>query len=396
MNAHMHDFDTIIIGAGAAGLMCAGVAAERGRRVMVLDHAQNVGEKIRISGGGRCNFTNLYASPDNFVSQNPRFCISALKRFSQHDFLKMVDERAIAYHERDHGQLFCDTSAKDIIDMLVARCKTHGARIQLNTHITDIKRSETGYSIVTDHGPLTCKSLVIATGGKSIPKIGATGFGYEIAKRFCLNIVPTRAGLAPLTFEGALLGQIKELSGIAIDATIRCGKTSFSEALLFTHRGLSGPAILQISSYWNEGDELRIDLAPGVDAFELLKNAKTANPKQDVATVIATLVPKRLAKLIVEWNGAPGRIGETGDKVLRRVGAGVNDWRVTPSGSEGYRTAEVTIGGVDTRDLSSKTMEAKAVPGLYFIGEVVDVSGELGGFNFQWAWSSGFAAGQAV
>jgi len=396
MSAHILDFDTIIIGAGAAGLMCAGVAAERGRRVMVLDHAQNVGEKIRISGGGRCNFTNLYASPDNFVSQNPRFCISALKRFSQHDFIKMVDERAIAYHERDHGQLFCDTSAKEIIDMLVARCKTHGARIQLNTHITDTQRTETGFSIVTDHGPLTCVSLVIATGGKSIPKIGATGFGYEIAKRFGLNIVPTRAGLAPLTFEGALLGQIKELSGIAIDATIRCGKTSFSEALLFTHRGLSGPAILQISSYWNEGDELRIDLAPGVDAFELLKSAKTANPKQDVATVIATLAPKRLAKLIVEWNGAPGRIGETGDKVLRRVGAGVNDWRVTPSGSEGYRTAEVTIGGVDTRDLSSKTMEAKAVPGLYFIGEVVDVSGELGGFNFQWAWSSGFAAGQAV
>lgn len=396
MSAHILDFDTIIIGAGAAGLMCAGVAAERGRRVMVLDHAQSVGEKIRISGGGRCNFTNLYASPDNFVSQNPRFCISALKRFSQHDFIKMVDERAIAYHERDHGQLFCDTSAKDIIDMLVARCETHGARIQLNTHITDIKRTENGFSIVTDHDPLTCGSLVIATGGKSIPKIGATGFGYEIAKRFGLGIVPTRAGLAPLTFEGALQGQIKELSGIAIDATIRCGKTSFSEALLFTHRGLSGPAILQISSYWNEGDELRIDLAPGVDVFEPLKSAKTANPKQDVATVISTLVPKRLAKLIVEWNGAPGRIGETGDKVLRRVGAGVNDWRVTPSGSEGYRTAEVTIGGVDTRDLSSKTMEAKAVPGLYFIGEVVDVSGELGGFNFQWAWSSGFAAGQAV
>ena len=396
MTSQMRDFDTIIIGAGAAGLMCAGVAAERGRRVMVLDHAQNVGEKIRISGGGRCNFTNLYASPDNFVSQNPRFCISALNRFNQHDFIKMVNERAIAYHERDHGQLFCDTSAKDIIDMLVARCKTHGARIQLHTHITDIKRNENGFSIVTDHGPLTCGSLVIATGGKSIPKIGATGFGYEIAKRFGLNIVPTRAGLAPLTFEGTLLTQIKELSGIAIDATIRCHKTSFTEALLFTHRGLSGPAILQISSYWNEGDELRIDLAPGIDVFEILKSSKTANPKQDVATVIATLVPKRLAKLIVEWNGAPGRIGETGDKVLRQVGAGVNDWRVTPSGSEGYRTAEVTIGGVATNELSSKTMEANKVSGLYFIGEAVDVTGHLGGYNFQWAWASGHAAGQYV
>jgi len=392
----MYDFDTLIIGAGAAGLMCAGVAAERGRRVVVLDHAQNVGEKIRISGGGRCNFTNLYASADNFVSQNPRFCISALNRFSQHDFIKMVEARAIAYHERDHGQLFCDTSAKDIIDMLVERCKTHGARIQLNTHITAVEQNDAGFCVHTDHGPMTCQSLVIATGGKSIPKIGASGFGYDIAKRFGLNIVPTRAGLAPLTFEGQLLAQIKELSGIAIDVTIRCHKTSFSEALLFTHRGLSGPAVLQISSYWNDGDELRINLAPGVDVFEVLKTAKNDNPKQDAATIIATLVPKRLAKLIVEWNGAPGRIGETGDKVLRRVAAGVNDWRVTPSGSEGYRTAEVTIGGVDTRDLSSKTMESKAVPGLYFIGEVVDVSGELGGFNFQWAWSSGFAAGQFV
>lgn len=396
MTSQMYDFDTLIIGAGAAGLMCAGVAAERGRRVVVLDHAQNVGEKIRISGGGRCNFTNLYASADNFVSQNPRFCISALNRFSQHDFIKMVEARAIAYHERDHGQLFCDTSAKDIIDMLVERCKTHGARIQLNTHITTVEQSDAGFCVHTDHGPMTCQSLVIATGGKSIPKIGASGFGYDIAKRFGLNIVPTRAGLAPLTFEGQLLAQIKELSGIAIDVTIRCHKTSFSEALLFTHRGLSGPAVLQISSYWNDGDELRINLAPGVDVFEVLKAAKNENPKQDVATIIATLVPKRLAKLIVEWNGAPGRIGETGDKVLRRVAAGVNEWRVTPSGSEGYRTAEVTIGGVDTRDLSSKTMEAKAVPGLYFIGEAVDVSGELGGFNFQWAWSSGFAAGQFV
>jgi len=396
MNISIQDFDTLIIGAGAAGLMCAGAAAQRGRHVMVLDHAQKVGEKIRISGGGRCNFTNLHASAENYVSQNPRFCISALKRFNQHDFIKMVEERAIAYHERDHGQLFCDASASDIIDMLVERCTSHGARIQMNTHITAIERTDDGFSLQTDRGALTCRSLVIATGGKSIPKIGATGFGYDVAKRFGIGVVATRAGLAPLTFEGSLLDQIKELSGIALNVCVRCNKTAFSEALLFTHRGLSGPAILQISSYWNDGDELHIDLVPGVDAFEVLKAAKNTNPKQDVATVIATLVPKRLAKLIVARNGNRGRIGETGDKVLRRVAQGVNDWRVTPSGSEGYRTAEVTLGGVDTRELSSKTMEAKAVPGLYFIGEVVDVTGELGGFNFQWAWSSGFAAGQYV
>jgi len=389
-------FDTLIIGAGAGGLMCAGEAAARGRRVVVIDHAQKIAEKIRISGGGRCNFTNLYATPDNYVSQNARFCISALKRFTQHDFLKMVDERAIAYHERDHGQLFCDTSATEIIDLLVDRCKSFGARIQMHTTITAVEKTDTGFTVQTSQGPFACRSLVIATGGLSIPKIGATGFGYSIALQFGLRVVPTRAGLAPLTFEGALLTQIKDLSGIALDVRVRCGKAQFSEALLFTHRGLSGPAILQISSYWNEGDVLRIDLAPSTDVFEVLKSAKASNPKQDVTTVVATLLPKRLAKLIIEWNGAPGRIGETGDKALRRVAEAINDWRVTPSGSEGYRTAEVTLGGVDTRDLSSQTMEAKTVPGLYFIGEVVDVSGELGGFNFQWAWSSGFAAGQYV
>lgn len=386
--------DVIIIGAGAAGLMCAATAAGRKRQVVVLDHAQKIGEKIRISGGGRCNFTNLYAEPQNYLSQNPRFCISALQRFTQHDFIEMIQESSIAYHERDHGQLFCDDSAGQIIDLLVGRCKSAGAHLQMNTHITDIAQAEDGFRIETDRGPFTCQSLVIATGGKSIPKIGATGFGYDIAKRFGLRIVPVRAGLAPLTFEGPLLSQLKDLAGIAIDVRIRLKKTEFSEALLFTHRGLSGPAILQISSYWNEGDELRIDLAPGIDAFEMLKATKADNPKQDVATAVATLLPKRLAKLIVTLHGAPARIGETGDKVLRRVAQGINDWRVSPSGSEGYRTAEVTVGGVDTRDLSSKTMEAKTVPGLYFIGEVMDVTGELGGFNFQWAWSSGHAAGQ--
>jgi len=394
MNLKPQTFDTLVIGAGAAGLMCAGEAAARGRRALVIDHAQKIAEKIRISGGGRCNFTNIYAAPDNYVSQNKRFCISALKRFTQHDFIKMVEDRAIAYHERDHGQLFCDTSATEIINMLVDRCKRSGARIQMHTHVTDIEKTESGFTVHTDQGSYTCTSLVIATGGLSIPKIGATGFGYAIAKQFGLRIVPTRAGLAPLTFEGTLLGQIKDLSGIALDVRVRCGKAQFSEALLFTHRGLSGPAILQISSYWNDGDVLRIDLAPNIDAFEVLKSAKASTPKQDVTTVVATLLPKRLAKLISAWSDTPGRIGETGDKALRRAAEAINDWRVTPSGSEGYRTAEVTLGGVDTRNLSSQTMEAKTVPGLYFIGEVVDVSGELGGFNFQWAWSSGFAAGQ--
>jgi len=400
MTSSTQDFDVIIIGAGAAGLMCAASAARRGRTVLVLDHAKKVGEKIRISGGGRCNFTNRLAGPENYVSQNPRFCISALKRFTQHDFIEMIENRGIAYHERDHGQLFCDDSASQIVDMLVDGCTSPGAglgaRIQLGTHINAVEQREDGFELNTDHGSFTCRALVIATGGKSIPKIGATGFGYDLAKKFGLRVVPVRAGLAPLTFDGELLAEIKELAGIAIDARIRCHKSAFREALLFTHRGLSGPAILQISSYWNDGDELRIDLAPGIDAFEVLKTAKAANPKQDVATVVATLLPKRLAKLIVAWNGNPGRIIETGDKVLRRVAEGINDWRVTPNESEGYRTAEVTVGGVDTRDLSSKTMEAKTVPGLYFIGEVVDVTGELGGFNFQWAWSSGYAAGEAV
>lgn len=394
------DFDTIIIGAGAAGLMCAGVAAARGRRVMVLDHARNVGEKIRISGGGRCNFTNLFAKPENFVSQNPRFCISALNRFTQHDFIKMVQDAGIAYHERDHGQLFCDNSATDIIDMLVKRCTTNGAHLQLHTAITGVEKSETGFRVETDRGIFEGASLVIASGGYSIPKIGATGFGHALAKRFGLRVVPTRAGLTPLTFEGDLLTRIKDLSGIAVEARIRCNKADFTEALLFTHRGLSGPAILQISSYWNAGDTLCIDLAPGQDAFDVLKTAKHVTPKQDVATAVATLLPKRLAKLLVDeaggQEGGLGRLCETGDKALKRVADTINDWRVTPSGSEGYRTAEVTLGGVDTRDLSSKTLEAKTVPGLYFIGEVVDVTGELGGFNFQWAWSSGFVAGQYV
>lgn len=396
MPTSIQEYDVVIIGAGAAGLMCASGAAGRGRKVVVLDHAQKVGEKIRISGGGRCNFTNLHAGPENYVSQNPRFCISALRRFTQHDFIERVQSRGIAYHERDHGQLFCDDSATQIVDMLLDTCKQNGAKIQLNTHIHKTEKTADGFHIQTDRGDYTCQSLVVATGGKSIPKIGASGFGYDLAKRFGLRVVPVRAGLAPLTFDGSLLAQIKELAGIAIDARIRCRKADFREALLFTHRGLSGPAILQISSYWNDGDELRINLAPDTDAFDMLKTAKADNPKQDVATAVATLLPKRLAKLIVGWCGEPGRIGETGDKVLRRVGETINDWRVTPNGSEGYRTAEVTVGGVDTRDLSSKTMEANKVPGLYFIGEVVDVTGELGGFNFQWAWSSGYVAGEVV
>lgn len=393
-------FDTLIIGAGAAGLMCAGVAAARGRRVLVLDHAQKIGEKIRISGGGRCNFTNLFTKPENFVSQNPRFCISALNRFTQHDFIKMVQDADIAYHEREHGQLFCDMSATAIIDMLVKRCTAGGAHLQLHTAILGVEKLDIGFRVNTDRGIFEGASLVIATGGYSIPKIGATGFGHDLAKRFGLRVVPTRAGLTPLTFEGDLLTRIKDLSGIAVKARIRCNKADFTEALLFTHRGLSGPAILQISSYWNEGDTLRIDLAPGIDAFERLKTAKQTTPKQDVATAVAALLPKRLAKLLVDEAGGQEhglrRLCETGDKALKRVADTINDWRVTPSGSEGYRTAEVTVGGVDTRDVSSKTMEAKTVPGLYFIGEVVDVTGELGGFNFQWAWSSGFAAGQYV
>ena len=391
----MQSVDVLVIGAGAAGMMCAIEAAKRGRSVLVLDHAKKPGDKIRISGGGRCNFTNIHASPKNFLSQNKHFCISALSRYTQRDFIKLVERYRIAYHEKTLGQLFCDGSATQIIDMLLDEMHRYGARLQLETAVENVEKTERGFVIRHSGGTVSAKSLVIASGGKSIPKMGATGFGYEIATRFGLRMVETRPGLVPLTFEPHLLERLKPLAGVAVDAVVACKKTNFAEAMLFTHRGISGPSILQISSYWREGDEIVISMLPQTDLFEALREQRSKNGKQALQTALSYFIPKKLAQLIAADFPA-SNLADLSDAVLRRAAAAVNDWRVKPAGSEGYRTAEVTLGGVDTRDLDSKTMEAKNVPGLYFIGEVVDVTGWLGGYNFQWAWSSGWSAGQVA
>jgi predicted Rossmann fold flavoprotein len=395
-NPSLNSHDVIILGAGAAGLMCAGIAGQRGRSVLLLDQAKYPGEKIRISGGGRCNFTNLHASPANFLSDNPRFCNSALSGYTQRDFIALVESYNIAYHEKTRGQLFCDGSSQQIIDMLLEECRKVHARLRLATRISAVSKREGGFAVVTDQGEFRSRSLVIATGGPSIPKMGASGFGYKVAEQFGLKIVPPRAALVPLTFDAALLAQFKDLSGVAVDAVVSCGKTRFDEALLFTHRGLSGPAILQISSYWREGDDIVVDMAPELDVLAGLKRRRGDHPRQEMATVLADFLPKRLARTIADRIAGPERIADFSDKLLANVAADVKQWRVRPNGTEGYRTAEVTRGGVDTSELSSKTFESRSVPGLYFIGEVVDVTGHLGGFNFQWAWSSGYAAGRHV
>jgi predicted Rossmann fold flavoprotein len=386
--------DVIILGAGAAGLMCAGVAAGRGRSVLVLEQARQPAEKIRISGGGRCNFTNLHTSPANFLSDNPRFCHSALSGYTQHDFIALVEQYGIAWHEKTRGQLFCDGSSRQIIDMLLKECRS--AQLRLGVRISAIAKSEEGFVVTTDRSEFRCRSLVVATGGPSIPKMGASGFGYRIAEQFDFKIVPPRAALVPLTFDAAMLARFKDLSGISVEASVSCGKTRFDEALLFTHRGLSGPAILQISSYWHAGEDIVIDMAPERDVLALLKQLRRDHPRQERATALAGFLPKRLAQTIADAIGGPARLADFPDKLLSNVAAAVKAWRVRPNGTEGYRTAEVTLGGVDTAELSSKTFESKSVPGLYFIGEVVDVTGHLGGFNFQWAWSSGHAAGRHV
>jgi predicted Rossmann fold flavoprotein len=388
-------FDVVVIGAGAAGLMCAIEAGKRGRSVLVLDHAKAPGEKIRISGGGRCNFTNLRVTPQQFLSQNPRFAVSALRRYRPADFIGLVERYGIAYHEKTLGQLFCDGSSRQIIDMLLTELKAAGAELRLSTPVEDLRRTEAGFVLRAGGADLTCRSLVIATGGKSIPKMGATGFGYDVARRFGLKLTETRPALVPLTFEVGLLERLKPLAGVSTDAVVAHGKTRFAEAMLFTHRGLSGPAILQISSYWREGEEIAVAMAPGTDVFAALKAARAATPRQALHTVLGQFVPRRLAQLIAEEAGARGNIADCSDKVLRRVDEAVNAWRVKPVGSEGYRTAEVTLGGVDTDELDPRTLEARAAPGLYFVGEVVDVTGWLGGYNFQWAWASGWCAGQA-
>ncbi|WP_407920789.1 BaiN/RdsA family NAD(P)/FAD-dependent oxidoreductase [Allorhizobium terrae] len=377
-------------------MMAAIRAGQRGRRVLVLDHAKAPGEKIRISGGGRCNFTNIHAGPKNYLSANPHFAKSALARFTPQDFLAMVEAHKIGWHEKTLGQLFCDDSAKDIIRMLLEEMKAANVKLQLQTEIEAVRKTGDGFDIVTNQGAFACQSVIIATGGKSIPKMGATGFAYKIAEQFGLSLIETRPGLVPLTLEPGLLGELAVLAGVAVDASISHGKTAFDEALLFTHRGLSGPAILQISSYWREGDHITLSLQPDTDFLGILKTAKRDNGRQAVQTVLSGHLPKRLAQYCVERAGITKPLADLSDKALIGLVESLQKWVLKPAGSEGYRTAEVTLGGVDTKDLESKTMQAKTVPGLYFIGEAVDVTGWLGGYNFQWAWASGHAAGLAA
>lgn len=389
--------DVLILGAGAAGMMCAIRAGQRGRSVIILDHAKAPGEKIRISGGGRCNFTNIHAGPKNYLSQNPHFAKSALARYTPRDFLDLVEKHKIAWHEKTLGQLFCDDSAKDIIRMLLTEMQAVGAKLRLQTEITSVEGMATGgFRVATSQGTIEAKSLIVATGGKSIPKMGSTGFAYKLAEQFGLPLVEPRPGLVPLTLDPSQLERLSPLSGVAVPADISHGKTTFREALLFTHRGLSGPSILQISSYWREGDSIRLKLEPDLDITEKLKAAKKANGRQSAQTALGEILPKRLAQYLVEQSGLTSHLADLSDKALMALAASAQDWQIRPSGSEGYRTAEVTLGGVDTGHLDSKSMQAKAVPGLYFIGEAVDVTGWLGGYNFQWAWASGYAAGESI
>ncbi|WP_372013026.1 NAD(P)/FAD-dependent oxidoreductase [Tistrella mobilis] len=390
--------DVVIIGAGAAGMMCAAEAGRRGRRVLVVDHAQTPGEKIRISGGGRCNFTNLNTAPRNFLSQNPRFCISALSRYTCQDFIALVRRHGIGFHEKTLGQLFCDQSAQQIITMLTDEMAAGGVELALSTGVETVEAAaDGGFRLRTGNETIHCASLVIASGGLSIPKIGATGFGYDIARQFGLKVTETRPALVPLTFGPEDLARVKPLAGVAVDARVACDGTGFDEALLFTHRGLSGPAILQISSFWRDGRDIVVDMAPGVDVFDLLRQARSDSGRQAPVTVLSRLLPRRLAQRIAEDHGVEtARLADLGDRRLRTLADAVGAWQIRPAGTEGYRTAEVTLGGIDTRELDQKTMMARKLPGLHFIGEVVDVTGWLGGYNFQWAWSSGWAAGQAV
>jgi predicted Rossmann fold flavoprotein len=387
-------YDVIVIGAGAAGLMCAIEAGKRGQKVLVIDHAKRIGEKIRISGGGRCNFTNLETSPKNFLSSNPHFFKSALKQFDQWSFIDMVAKHAIAYHEKTLGQLFCDGKSVEIIDMLLTEASEASVVIKADTEVSSIAKTANGFSLSSTYGELASKSLVVACGGKSIPKIGATGFGYQIASQFGHELIESRPGLVPLTFTDELLEFCRDLAGLSVDAVVSFGKVSFREGLLFTHRGLSGPSILQISSYWREGSPIQVNLTPGQNLSEALLNAKLDESKVDLVSFLSRSLPKRLAVKLAARENLSGRLAEISDKKLRQFGELVNCWNLVPAGTEGYRTAEVTLGGVNTDQLLSNTMESKLTSGLFFIGEVVDVTGHLGGFNFQWAWSSGWVAGQ--
>jgi predicted Rossmann fold flavoprotein len=394
-------FDVAVIGAGAAGMMCAGVAAQRGRKVVLIDHAGKLAEKIRISGGGRCNFTNLHAGPQNFLSQNPHFCKSALSRYTPRDFIGLVQRYRIAYHEKHKGQLFCDDSAERIISMLKAECDIGGVTWRMPCKVEAIGKEGEAFRIATNEGEVLADSVVLASGGLSIPKIGATDFAYRIAKQFGLKLIEPRPALVPLTFDSAAWRPFVPLAGIALEVDIETGQKKergrFREDLLFTHRGLSGPAVLQISSYWQPGAALTLNLLPEMDVAEVLLEGK-ASIRKNLGNVLSQWLPARLAEGWLEANGfrTDARVADMPDKELRRLGESLNRWVITPNGSEGYRKAEVTLGGVDTRELSQQTMMANKVPGLHFIGEAVDVTGWLGGYNFQWAWASGVAAGLAV
>ena len=392
----MKHYDVIVLGGGAAGLMCAIAAGHRGRRVLVLEGSGRIGKKILMSGGGRCNFTNLYCEPSRFLSANPDFCISALSRYTQWDFIALVDKHGIAWHEKALGQLFCDESSRQIVAMLQSECDQARVEILTRSRILSVS-SGSSYEVLCSHGVFSSESLVVATGGLSIPKMGASGFGYEIARQFGLAVRDTRAGLVPFTFAGPVQDVFGRLSGVSTAATLSVSNTSFTESILFTHRGLSGPAALQISSYWLPGMSVECDLLPGLDATQALVDAKTTQPKALLRTVLSALLPRAL---VIElqpmfWDEASERpVGELSHRYLDDLATRLQHWSLQPAATEGYRTAEVTLGGIDTNELSSKTMEARRQPGLFFVGEVVDVSGHLGGFNFQWAWASGRAAGQ--
>ncbi|MDA8890786.1 NAD(P)/FAD-dependent oxidoreductase [Candidatus Pelagibacter sp.] len=387
-------FDVIVVGAGAAGMMSAIEAGKRGRKVLLVDHAKKIGEKIRISGGGRCNFTNIHTHPSKFISNNPKFVISALKQYTQNNFIDLIKKHNIKFHEKKLGQLFCDESAQQIIDMLLLECEMANVVLKKGIIIDDIDKQDDKYCIVIADDKYFCESLIIATGGLSIPKIGASKFGYDIAQKFNLKIIETLPALVPLTFSEKILRICKELTGLSVEAVVSFKKTFFEEGMLFTHRGLSGPSILQISSYWKLGDDIKVNLSPKLDVDKFLNDRKISNPKQDISIIVSDILPKRLAHIICNENNVNGNICELSNKVLTSLSNSINAWAINPTGTEGYRTAEVTLGGIDTEEISSKTMMCNNHPGLFFIGEVVDVTGHLGGYNFQWAWSSGYVAGQ--
>ncbi|WP_371181698.1 NAD(P)/FAD-dependent oxidoreductase [Xanthomonas sacchari] len=388
--------DVVVIGAGAAGLMCAIAAGQRGRRVRVIDHANKVGKKILMSGGGRCNFTNTGTGPGNFLSANPHFCKSALARYRPTDFIDLVERHGIAYHEKELGQLFCDISSKQIVRMLVDECAAAGVTVRTDCSVRAVERGSEGFRLDTDDGPVHTESLVVATGGLSIPSLGASGFGYELARQFGHAVLPTRAGLVPLTLSGKHQERLHDLSGLALPVEARCNGASFRNFMLITHRGVSGPAILQISSYWQPGDDLRLDLLPGQDAATWLREQKRLRGASELRTVLGETLPRRFAQRLCEVWLPDKPVRQLDEPQLRAAAELLGAWPLVASGTEGYRTAEVTLGGVDTDQVSSSTMESRRVPGLYFVGEVLDVTGWLGGYNFQWAWASGHAAGMAA